>query len=248
VASGKDQKEQARAKRLAEEQARVERERRQRRLGMLSGVALLAAALVAIAIAISSGSSSSANGLPSPTTPATTHVVLPAWRIKDLPAAARAAGCTRIDTPDSIARTDQNRAHVDPGTNVNYQTSPPSYGPHYPDPASDGEYAPDHTPEVGYLVHAMEHGRVEYQYRPGLPPQDLTDLEALFNETDGQVTPGQLLLLFQNKTGMRYDVAATAWGHVLGCRTFNPRVFDALRDFRLAYTDKGPEQMGLGPE
>ena len=57
-----------------------------------------------------------------------------------------------------------------------------------------------------------------------------------------------MLLLYQNPTKMPYAVAATAWGHVLGCTTFNPRVFDAFRAFRMAYTDQGPEQLGTGPE
>jgi len=80
------------------------------------------------------------------------------------------------------------------------------------------------------------------------PQKAVKDLDALFNEGDGQWAGGQLLLLFQNPTNMPYAVAATAWGHVLGCKTFNPRVFDALRDFRVAYTNQGPEQLGTGPE
>jgi len=59
VASRTKQKEEARARRLAEEQARTERARRDRRLKMVSGVVLGALALVAVAIAISSGGSSS---------------------------------------------------------------------------------------------------------------------------------------------------------------------------------------------
>jgi hypothetical protein len=94
----------------------------------------------------------------------------------------------------------------------------------------------------------MEHGRIEYQYGSGLPQADVKGLEALFNEGDGPWAGGQLLLLFQNSTQMPYAVAATAWGHVLGCKTFNPAVYDALRDFRLTYTNKGPEQLGTGPE
>src|SRR5207245_11203796 len=140
------------------------------------GVAALAAALGAVAIAISRGGSTAPRGLSSPTTPIAPNVKLPGSRIKDLTAAAAAAGCVQINTPDSIARTDQNRTHVDPGTKVNYRTNPPSYGPHYPEPASDGEYSPGHTPAVGYVVHAMEHGRVEYQYRPTLPARDLNGL------------------------------------------------------------------------
>ena len=55
-------------------------------------------------------------------------------------------------------------------------------------------------------------------------------------------------LLFQNPTGMPYDVAATAWGHMIGCKTWNPGVIDALRAFRLAYTFKAPETAYPGPE
>ncbi len=54
MASRTKQKEEARARRLAEEQARAERERRQRRMQMLGGVVLAALAVVGVAIAISS--------------------------------------------------------------------------------------------------------------------------------------------------------------------------------------------------
>src|SRR5205085_9549974 len=49
------QRHQARARRLAEEQARAERERRQRRVRMVGGVVTAVVAVVAVAIAISSG-------------------------------------------------------------------------------------------------------------------------------------------------------------------------------------------------
>lgn len=134
------------------------------------------------------------------------------------------------------------------GTRVVYQTNPPSYGPHYPVPAADGYYPPGQTPEVGNLVHALEHGRVEYQYRPGLASADVKQMDALFNQPAGPWGGGQLLLLFENATRMPYAVAATAWGHVLGCPTFGGHVFDALRDFRFAYTNHGPENLGTAPE
>jgi protein-disulfide isomerase len=60
MASRTKQKEEARARRLAEERARLERARRQRRLQMIGGVVLGAIAVVAVAIAVSSGGSSSA--------------------------------------------------------------------------------------------------------------------------------------------------------------------------------------------
>lgn len=58
MASRKEQKEAARQRRIAEEQARIARERRDRRLRMLAGVVIGAIAVVAVAIAISSGGSS----------------------------------------------------------------------------------------------------------------------------------------------------------------------------------------------
>jgi hypothetical protein len=245
MASRKEQKEQARAQRLAEEQARLARERSQRRVRMAAGVVVSVVVVVAVAIAIGAAGGSRAGA---PIHPAANGVKLPAQKLTSLAGAAKAAGCVATDTPDSIARTDQNRTHLSPGSKVTYATNPPSYGPHYPAPASDGEYKPKDTPATGYLVHALEHGRIEYQYSPGLPQADVKQLESLFNEGEGPWAGGQLLLLFQNPTAMPYEVAATAWGHVLGCKTFNPRVFDAFRAFRLAYTYKGPEMLGTGPE
>jgi protein-disulfide isomerase len=58
MASRKEQKEAARQRRIAEEQARAARERRERRLRMLAGTMIGAVAVVAVAIAISSGGSS----------------------------------------------------------------------------------------------------------------------------------------------------------------------------------------------
>ncbi|HEY1716605.1 MAG TPA: thioredoxin domain-containing protein [Solirubrobacteraceae bacterium] len=58
MASRKEQKEAARQQRLAEEQARAERARRDRRLRLLGGTVVGAIAIVVVAIAISSGGSS----------------------------------------------------------------------------------------------------------------------------------------------------------------------------------------------
>jgi protein-disulfide isomerase len=58
MASRKEQKEAARQRRLAEEQARAERARRDRRLRTLGGTLVAAIAIVVVAIAVSSGGSS----------------------------------------------------------------------------------------------------------------------------------------------------------------------------------------------
>ncbi len=65
MASRKEQKEAARQRRLAEERARAERVRRERRLKTLGGVVIGAIAVIVVAIVVSSGGSSSA--APAPT-------------------------------------------------------------------------------------------------------------------------------------------------------------------------------------
>jgi protein-disulfide isomerase len=68
MASRTKQKEEARARRLAEERARAERQQRERRLRMLGGVVLAAVAVIAVFVAISSGGGSKPTGLQTGTT------------------------------------------------------------------------------------------------------------------------------------------------------------------------------------
>jgi protein-disulfide isomerase len=60
MASRKEQKEQARQRRLDEEQAQAERALRTRRLRIVGGVAVIAVAIIAVGIAISAGSGTTA--------------------------------------------------------------------------------------------------------------------------------------------------------------------------------------------
>ena len=228
------------------EKAAAEKAARARRMQLSLGGVAAVAAVAAVAIAVAAGGGKTGTGKTSNQAPP--GLKLPAQKVTNLLTAVKSAGCTEIDTPQSIAWTSANRQHVSPGTVVHYVTNPPSYGPHYPAPASDGIYTPSNTPAISYLVHALEHGRVEYQYSASLPQADYNQLLALFYEGDGKFAPKQYLLLFQNPTNMPYAVAATAWGHMVGCRTWNPGVIDVLRDFRLAYSFQAPETAFVGPE
>jgi hypothetical protein len=166
-------------------------------------------------------------------TPAPTAVEdLPPVKIRSLPAAAKAAGCTLSDPPVEGAQH-ENREF----TENDYNSNPPVGGTHFPEWYPDGVYAPGTTPHLGMLVHTLEHGRIDLQYKPGTPAATVGRLEKLVDELDG----GYHMLLFQNETKMPYEVAATAWGHLLGCPKMNDKVFDAVRAFRNAYVDKGPE-------
>jgi hypothetical protein len=147
--------------------------------------------------------------------------------VSRLRAAAAAAGCTLAHFPT------EGREHT--SGQVTYRTNPPTSGAHNPAPAPDRAYTV--APPKENYVHSLEHGRIELQYRPDSPPAVRTALRRVYDEFTHH------LLLFPNNTGMAYEVAATAWKHRLGCTHFNPRVPEALRRFRDAYRDRGPEQV-----
>jgi hypothetical protein len=148
----------------------------------------------------------------------------------------RASGC------EFKTFTSEGRTHLPSDTAVNnsYKTNPPTSGNHRPTPAQDGVYAPDNSPAKENFVHTLEHGRIELQYSPKASATVRDQMNALFNESSKGVA-GYHELLFENNTNMPYEVAATAWTHLLGCKTVTPKTWDALRAFRDRFTDKGPE-------
>src|SRR4051794_18900018 len=164
--------------------------------------------------------------------PPATAAGLPPVKLKTLPAAAKAAGCTVSHPPDEGAMHDDKAF-----TAADYHTNPPTSGTHAPTWYDDGIYASGTTPDLGRLVHTLEHGRIDVQYKPGTSPKTIVRFEHLLDELDG----GYHMLLFENRTDMPYAVAATAWDHLLGCPQMNEQVFDALRAFRNTYVDKAPE-------
>ena len=207
---------------------------RERRRRVQYGLAALLVIGVVVGVVLAAtGGSGSAGGAGTPTTPGKTGAGrIPPAQEKDLAKAASAAGC-RLKTFPSAGQ-----GHVT--SKVTYKTNPPTSGPHNPEPALDGIYGPGDEPAPEHLVHALEHGRVEIQYRPGTATKEIAQLETLVSEPlNGK--DGYKTLLFRNDTRMPYDVAATAWTQMLGCPRFTPAVFDALRDFRAKYVDKGPE-------
>jgi hypothetical protein len=157
---------------------------------------------------------------------------IPAQQESDLKKAAAAADCTLVDAPN------EGSGHVEKQFKASdYKQNPPTSGNHFPQWYQDGIYAPGDTPELGKLVHTLEHGRIDVQYKPGTPATTVAQLETFMKENED----GYHMLLFENGTKMPFAVAATAWDHQLGCKTMNAKVFDALRTFRQAYIDKGPE-------
>jgi hypothetical protein len=224
MASRKDQKEKLRQERLEREQAEASAAARRRRVGYVVAGGLVAAVVVVLVLIAatsgggsgSAGSGASGGGWPSGS--------IPARKETDLDTAAKAAGCTLL-SPKS-----EGRGHTTKP--VNYKSKPPTSGSHNPVPASDAAYLKN--PGLEHLVHALEHGRVIYWFKPSAPASVRGALKKLYDEQN------QLVILAPD-ADMPYEVAASAWGQLLGCPKYNDRVPDALRAFRDAYRLKGPE-------
>jgi uncharacterized protein DUF3105 len=233
VASRQQDKERKRQERLEAERAAAAAEARRKRLQFAFG-GVLVIAIVAGVVAVAAGAlgGKSDGGGAAKSASSAPKLALPAQRTASLPAAAKAASCVVRNEPiEGRLHETKNFKESD------YKTNPPTSGNHNPVWYQDGIYSPGTTPRLGMLVHPLEHGRIEIQYKPGTPAHTEKQLEALYAQMD----QGYHMLLFQNTTNMPFAVAATAWGHLLGCPRMNDRVFDAIRTFRAAYIDKGPE-------
>jgi hypothetical protein len=246
MASRKERKEQLRAERMAAEQTEAAAERRKRTIGIgIAGV--LAAALVAvIVLVVASGGGGAGSGAAhianvggitttSRATPddRTGTKTTPGPLATNLQAAAKAAKCKVVNPPD------EGNTHLaaDQPT-PKYKTDPPTSGNHDPVPQADGAYMTD--PPSRHFVHSLEHGRIEIQYAPGLSAVDQLALKGVFDEAF------EFMLMFPNRT-MKWQVAASAWDHYIGCPNYNDRVPDAIRAFRDTYRGNGPEPTSSQP-
>jgi hypothetical protein len=91
---------------------------------------------------------------------------------------------------------------------------------------ADGSYVGKPQPRLEATIHALFHGRVLFQYRPGLAERELGALDRLTRADPDRV------LLFENQTGMKAAVAATAYLSVMTCPHVDQPTLAALDAFR----------------
>lgn len=231
MSSRQEEKAARRAEREAQEAEAAKAAGRTKRMQMALGAFLVIAILGGSAAALLSGGSGGGSGKVQKASPGK-KANIPAVQETDLTKAAALAKCTLSNPPI------EGSTHVT-GL-VTYKTNPPSSGNHNQVPAEDGIYAPGNEPTKEHFVHSLEHGRIEIEYAKGSTATLVNQMETVGSE-ELNGSAGYHVLVFENPTNMPFQVAAVAWGHILGCKTMNPRVFDAIRAFRKTYTDKAPE-------
>jgi hypothetical protein len=238
MASRKEQKEALRKEREEREAVAKAEQRRRQLIGYAAGgVVALIAVVVAVVILAGSGGGGSGGKAPKgggDVLPGGGSI--PAQKISDLTAAAKAAGC------ELKSYKGKSREHTgDLSAKITYDSDPPTEGKHFQVPADDGAYQT--APDKKQLVHTLEHGRVIIWFKKSLPRADRAGLKKLFDEDSYH------MVLTPDDT-MPYAVAATAWnqnpqpngtGRLMGCTKFTPAVYDALRAFKDEHRDNGPE-------
>ena len=147
---------------------------------------------------------------------------------KNYGVAASAAGCLPVQHPKPLPGI-----HIAFGAKHRpYDSSPPTSGPHYPQPIAPidpGFYSIAQTPEK--VVHNLEHGQIVIWYSPSASDQIKSDIRAAVNEV-----PGYTVATPYNNMKPGYNLALTAWGQLQFCKQVSKQVVD---DFRTKYQGRG---------
>ncbi len=236
MSSRQEEKEARRQERIAQEEQDRKSAARIKRVQYVVGGVLVIGIIAAVVVVLMSGGDGGGGGTDEPGTATTASgesITLPEPAILDETQAVEAAGCELEQIPN------EGRGHENKEFTIeDYDNNPPTSGTHFPQWADDGIYDPGNTPELGMLVHTLEHGRINVQYKPGTDANTISKLEAFLGENEGYH-----MLLYENQTDMEPALVATAWDFELSCPDANDKVWDALRTFRDAHLDRAPEKV-----
>lgn len=98
---------------------------------------------------------------------------------------APASACQKVTTKKATG----NQQHVEPGTPLSYTDAPPAFGEHYPtpDPMERKLYTADDRPELGTLVHNLEHGYtiLWYDETAAKDSETMQEIEAIASKFEG---------------------------------------------------------------
>lgn len=129
---------------------------------------------------------------------------------------------------------DEGRDHVPDGTEVEYESDPPTSGPHYARWANAGIHNQDPPPDE-LLVHNLEHGHVVIYYHPDLiSDESVEKITELIDQYDGQWDA----VLAVPRPEMDAELTLTAWTYKMELDEYDEELIEAFVD---AYRGKGPE-------
>lgn len=157
----------------------------------------------------------------------------------DAAAALDSAGCTLTETP---ALRGTHSITNPTGTSKEWNTSPPTSGPHYEISAVWGAYT--EPVNLAQLVHNLEHGGVYILYGSDVPDATVAELRSFYDDH----TRGTLLAPLPSLgdqialgawTTAAADDPANGTAHLAKCTAFDEDAFAAFFD---EFQFKGPER------
>ena len=128
-------------------------------------------------------------------------------------------------------------SHVGSISGVEYNSNPPTSGPHYSTPARPGFR--ENPIDDGNLIHSMEHGLIWISYNPriGEEAEKLREVASSFT-------------VITQREANNEDIAIASWGRLdvfnLDGGTIDADDLQRINDFVLRYYDKGPESIPAG--
>jgi hypothetical protein len=124
-----------------------------------------------------------------------------------------------------------SRVHIPEGSPrpTNYNSNPPSSGPHYPTPANWGVYTVEQPDQR--LVHNLEHGGIWISYKDPSDTKLVAELTKLAQQFQTKV-------ILEPRAENPAPISLVSWGWVENLQTFDQQ---KIIDFYNAHKDQGPE-------
>lgn len=135
------------------------------------------------------------------------------------------------DNQPGVLYPEQGREHMAAGTAFQYNSNPPTSGPHAGNDAEWGVYDKELSDDV--LIHNLEHGGIWISYKPGINPEIVSKLDAIAKEFGRKV-------IMAPRAANDADIALAAWTRL---DKFSAAEFseERVKRFIKAYINRGPE-------
>jgi len=152
----------------------------------------------------------------------------------DVRASLEAAGC-RLEVAGALP----GQHSIEPdGTSEDWNTDPPTTGPHYGIAAIFGIY--EEPLEAARVVHNLEHGGIFIQYGDDVPEETVNALRAFYDgKTNGTIMAPLPRLGDEFALGAWVAEAEEGNGYLAKCTAYDE---DAVSDFFDAFQFRGPER------
>lgn len=131
---------------------------------------------------------------------------------------------------------DQGREHIADGQRFGqYNSTPPTSGPHWPRWAADGVY--DTAQPDEFLMHNLEHGYVVISYNQ-IAPTDLSALKALRSRIPADRFSRKKIIIRPYERIPAGSIALTAWTWLDSMQGYDEQ---RILRFVVAHRNQGPE-------